>query len=363
MRIRGSAVRTFVVRRQSERYAMHMPLEIFAGGRKLVAELEDLSRTGMFIRVEDPPPEGTLVHVAFTSAGQRFVTSGHVMHSLDETDARSLGRRVGIGIEFRLATRSNDQLFAGAVERMLEHYAKPPLAAEHSIIVATSHVRLLERLSSAFGEAGWAVATAANGLEAVAACLRTKPDVLLVERTLPIIDGLDVVERIAQNPKLAGMPMIVMSEDPRDGIQAFELGAMDFVTKPFSTAELVLRVRRLVRGPGTVVFSGDLAEIPLPALLTMFELERKSGQLALHRPSGDAWIDLEDGRIVNARSTEDPADPRTVVMHLLDWTTGSFELSTSRDTELPPCDLALSITHLLLEHARQRDEARRLMAM
>lgn len=341
---------------------MHMPLEIFAGGRKLVAELEDLSRTGMFIRVEDPPPEGTLVHVAFTSAGQRFVTSGHVMHSLDETDARSLGRRVGIGIEFRLATRANDKLFAAAVERMLEHHAKPPRAADRSIIVATSHVRLLERLSAGFGEAGWAVGTAANGLEAVAACLRRKPDVLLVERTLPIVDGIEVVERIAHNPNLAGMPVIVMSEDPRDGIEAFELGAMDFVTKPFSTAELVLRVRRLVRA-ASVVFSGDLAEIPLPAVLTMFEHERKSGQLALHQGAHDAWIDLEDGRIVNARSTDLHADPRGVLMHLLDWTTGQFELTTKRDAELPPCDLALSITHLLLEHARQRDEARRQMAM
>ena len=342
---------------------MHMPLEIFAGGRKLVAELEDLSRTGMFIRVDDPPPAGTLVHVAFTSAGQRFVTSGHVMHSLDETDARSLGRRVGIGIEFRLPTRSNDQLFAAAVERMLEHYTKPPRAADHHILVATSHVRLLERLSAAFGEAGWAVGTAANGLEAVAACLRKKPDVLLVERTLPIVDGIEVVERIAHNPKLAGMPVLVMSDDPRDGIDAFERGAMDFVTKPFSTAELVLRVRRLVRGAGNVVFAGDLAEIPLPALLTMFELERKSGQLALHRPTGAAWIDLEDGRIVNARSTEHHGDPRTVIMHLLDWTSGQFELTTNRDSELPPCELALPITHLLLEHARQRDEASRQMAM
>lgn len=346
-----------------------MPLEIFAGGRKVAAELEDLSRTGMFVRVDDPPPEGTLVHVAFSDGAQRFVTSGRVMHSLDETDARSLGRRVGIGIELCLPTRPNDELFSIAVERLISGVAHthPPRAADRRIIVATSHVRLIERLSAAFGAAGFSVGTAGNGLEAIAACLRAKPDVLVVERTLPIIDGIEVVERIAATPKLAGLPMIVMSDDPRDGTAAFELGAMDFVTKPFSTDELVLRVRRLVRGPQHVVFSGDLAEIPLPALLTMFELERKSGQLVLHRLANgahtNAWIDLEDGRIVNARSTEIHADPRSVVMGLLDWTAGQFELTTSRDEELPPCELALQITHLLLEHARQSDEARRLMAM
>lgn len=342
---------------------MHMPLEIFASGRKHVVEMEDLSRTGMFIRMPQPLPEGTLVHLAFSDGVQRYVTSANVAHSIDETDARSLGRTIGIGVEFREATRPNDTLFSVAIERLLVHHEKPPRAADRRIVVATSHVRLLERLSAAFGEAGFSVATAGNGLEAIAACLRAKPDVLLVERVLPIVDGIEVVARATQHPKLAGMPIIVMSDDPRDGIEAFELGAMDFVPKPFSTDELVLRVRRLVRATQQVVFRGDLTELGLPALLTMFELERKSGQLLLRHGNARGCIDLECGRIVNASSSELSADPRSVVMNLLDWPTGQFELSTSRDVELPPCELALSITHLLLEHACQRDEASRLLAI
>jgi len=348
-----------------------MALEIFASGRKHAAELEDLSRTGMFLRVADLPPlaQGTLIHVAFSDGVQRFVTSATVAHALDETDARSLGRHVGIGIELGPATRPNDTLFSVAVDRLLAHHAKPPRAAERRILVATSHVRLLERLSAAFGEAGFVVGTAANGLEAVAACLRAKPDVLLVERVLPIVDGIEVVERIAHDPKLADIPIVVMSEDPRDSVEAFELGAMDFVAKPFSTDELVLRMRRLVRRAPQIVFSGDLSEVSLPALLTMFEHERKSGQLVVrrlgsaHGLEANAWIDLEDGRIVNARSTELVADPRGVLMSVLDWTAGQFELSTNHDAQLPPCELALPITHLLLEHARQRDEGRRQLAV
>ncbi|HLL20476.1 MAG TPA: DUF4388 domain-containing protein, partial [Kofleriaceae bacterium] len=306
--------------------------------------------------------QGALVHVAFSDGVQRFVTSAQVAHVLDETDARSLGRRAGIGVQFREATRPNDKLFSAAVERLIAHHAKPPRAADRRIVVATSHCRLLERLSAAFGEAGFAVVTAANGLEAIAACLRQRPDVLLVERTLPIVDGIEVVARIGEHAKLAGIPIVVMSDDPRDGIQAFELGAMDFVAKPFSTDELVLRIRRLVRGEGNVVFGGELSEIGLPALLTMFELERKSGQLVLRQGHATAWIDLEDGRIVNARATDIVADPLNVVMRLLDWPTGRFELSTTR-AALPACELALPITHLLLEHARRRDEANRALAM
>lgn len=349
--------------RRSERYAMHLPLEIFAGGKKHVVEVEDISRTGMFIRMAEPLPEGTLVHLALHDGVRRFVTSANVAHTLDEADVRALGRSIGIGVELREPTRPNDLAFLEAVERILAPHARPTRAADRRIVIATSHMRLLQRLSSAFGEAGFAVATAANGLEAVAACLRAKPDVLLVERVLPIVDGIEVVERISQHPKLAGVPIVVMSDDPRDGIEAFELGAMEFVAKPFSTDELVLRVRRLARSGSQVVLRGDLAELGLPALLTMFELQRKSGQLVVFRADAQGWIDLDDGRIVNARSTELIADPRAVLMSLLDWTTGQFELSTSRETELPSPELALTITHLLLEHARQRDEASRLVAI
>ena len=344
---------------------MHMPLEIFASGRKHAAELEDLSRTGMFLSAADLPPlaKGTLVHVAFSDGTQRFVTSANVAHALDETDARALGRKCGIGIELRPPTRPNDKLFSIAVDRLLAHHARPARAADRRIIIATSHVRLSERLAATFGEAGFAVGTALNGLEAIAACLRERPDVLLVEKVLPIVDGIAVVERIANHPKLAGLPIVVMSDDPRDGVEAFELGAHDFVAKPFSTDELVLRVRRLVRGTQHVVFRGELGELGLPALLTMFEHERKSGQLVLTRGTATGWIDLDGGRIVNVRSTELISDPRSVLMSLLDWTDGQFELSAGCDARLPACELAMPITHLLLEHARRHDEANRQLAM
>ncbi len=344
-----------------------MPLEIFENGRKHAAHLEDLSRTGMFVRAADLPalPAGTLVHVAFSAGSQRFVTAASVAHTLDASDARALGREIGVGIQFGPPTRPTDERFATAVDALLARHARPPRAADRRIVIATSHVRLLERLAAAFGEAGFAVVTAANGIEAVGACLRSQPDLLLVERVLPIVDGVAVLERLAHHPTLAGMPIVVMSDDVRDGLEALELGAMDFVAKPFSTDELVLRVRRLVRESRHAVLRGDLAELGLPALLALVEHERKSGQLVLSRGARDgetAWVDLDAGRIVNARSTELVADPTGVLMHLLDWTDGRFELTTTRD-DVGGCELAMSITHLLLEHARRRDEAARLVAM
>src|ERR1041384_6672713 len=118
---------------------MHMQLEIFAGGKKHVVEMEDISRTGMFLRMPDPLPEGTLVHLALHDGEQRYVTSANVAHSLDETDARALGRSVGLGVELRGATRPGDVAFPEGVERILAPHVKPTRAADRRIVVATSH--------------------------------------------------------------------------------------------------------------------------------------------------------------------------------------------------------------------------------
>jgi len=108
-----------------------------------------------------------------------------------------------------------------------------------------------------------------------------------------------------------------------------------------------------------VILRGNLDGIDLPSLLAMLENERKTCQLVLARDEVTAAIELVEGRIADARSTEtDDADPREVLMMLLDWTHGDFELSTGGEPRQPASDLAMSVTHLVLEHARVRDEQR-----
>jgi DNA-binding response OmpR family regulator len=169
---------------------------------------------------------------------------------------------------------------------------------------------------------------------------------------------------MGRHSDLASVPVMMMSSEATDLIrlQAFQLGAMDFIPKPFTVLEVILRARRWARAsrrdPERIVLRGTLAEVGLPSLLTMFEQERKSGQLALTRDQQIAWIDFVEGRIVRARSTEIAADSRTVVMNVLDWQAGYFELSSGAPAAAA-ADLDASVTQLLLEHARQCDEAMR----
>jgi hypothetical protein len=101
-----------------------------------------------------------------------------------------------------------------------------------------------------------------------------------------------------------------------------------------------------------------LAEVPLASLLQMFETEKKTGQLAITRDQLVAWIDFVDGRIVRARSSEVDGDAREVVMRVLDWRHGYFELATGAPAS-GTIELDSSVTHLLLAHAQRRDEAGR----
>jgi CheY-like chemotaxis protein len=335
---------------------MDLQVELTVDGQRQWVALQDLSRTGMFLQVSRTIVIGTKVHVAITVDGKRIATGATVTHLLLPEDALRLGRYPGIGIQFREPAEPGDQLFALAVERMCRAQRSSTPSIGLHIVIADGDTRMLQRQSNALAEAGFSVATATTGMEAIAACLRKRPDVIVVDRNLPVFDGFRVLETLSEDGTLVTVPVIVTSADLNDLAPSFERGAMDFIAKPFTTLELIVRARRLAqaspRASERVILAGTLSDITLPALLTMFELERKTGRLAL---TGEyvAWIDIVEGRIASAGSATGD-EPRAVLMSLLDWTCGSFELTGIAGPH--DGDLALPITHLLLDHACLRDE-------
>lgn len=339
---------------------MDLPVEITAQGVTQRVVLQDISRTGMFLHMVAPFPVGTEIQVSFSHEGRRLYALANVTHSLVEAEARSLGRTAGVGLAFQSAITPMDHMFSIAVERLVRERRAAARPAGLHVVIADRSVRVLERMSCALDEAGCTVAIATTGMEVLAASLRKTPDVVLVDRALPVMDGLRVIAEMAADPALAMVPVIVTSEHPADIDLAFEAGAMDFIAKPFTAVEVVARARRLPTAqPVTtdrVVLRGSIAELGLAPLLVMLDTERKTGRLVLFGVQ-TAWIDVVDGKIVGAGASGTSAPARAVMMSLLDWTHGSFELLvTVPDHE---SETTLSIVHLLLEHARIRDEATR----
>lgn len=237
------------MRRRAERYAMNLAADVFVDGKKHAVTLHDLSRTGMFLRTTGPDAPslrvGNIVHVALAASGKRVVAAARVTHALDEHEAKQVGRVAGVGVQLCAPMRPADHQFNETVARIVDRCAQRTSAADRRIVVAEPDTRLLEHLSSVLGEAGFVVSTATNGMEALSACMRRAPDVIVLARDMPIVDGYRALGELQRHPRLASVPVILTSDDPGDLVDAFHQGAMDFIARPFTSVELVLRARRL----------------------------------------------------------------------------------------------------------------------
>jgi two-component system cell cycle response regulator len=109
-----------------------------------------------------------------------------------------------------------------------------------------ANVRLLEaKLAAEYFE----VVTAMNGVDALEAVQRTKPDIVLLDVMMPGIDGIEVCRRIKGNPLTQHIPIIMVTalDQPEDRVRGLEAGADDFLTKPVNDVSLFCRVKSLVR--------------------------------------------------------------------------------------------------------------------
>ena len=133
------------------------------------------------------------------------------------------------------------------------------------MLVVDDEESIRRAVGRALASRGFLVEVAVDGGEALGAVRRFDPDLVVLDLNLPDVDGLSVCRQIrAWNP----VPILVLSvrEDETDKVAALDLGADDYLTKPFGTDELMARVRALLRrsggqgSPGPLEFrSGDLS--------------------------------------------------------------------------------------------------------
>ncbi len=116
------------------------------------------------------------------------------------------------------------------------------------ILAVDDEADLTELIAYHLSRCGHQVETAANGWEAIACVTRNRPDIILLDLMLPDLDGFGVCEILRRNPATATIPIIILSawasHDSR--LLGLELGALDYITKPFSPHELVERVNRFI---------------------------------------------------------------------------------------------------------------------
>jgi two-component system OmpR family response regulator len=118
------------------------------------------------------------------------------------------------------------------------------------VLVVDDEANIAELISMALRYQGFAVETAANGREAIAAVGAYKPQLIVLDVMLPDMDGFEVAERLGA--QRASVPIIFLTarDSTEDKVRGLSGGGDDYMTKPFSLEELVARIRTILRRTG-----------------------------------------------------------------------------------------------------------------
>jgi DNA-binding response OmpR family regulator len=211
------------------------------------------------------------------------------------------------------------------------------------ILIVDDERKLVQGLVGYFRQAGFETLTAYDGRTALDIARREQPDLILLDLMLPEVDGMDVCRQIR---RASNVPIIMLTArvEETDTLIGLELGADDYITKPFSPREVVARARAVLRRtsgaltPTTVLRGGAVAldverravqvgGLPVELTPTEFELlaalMRNAGRplsrsQLLDATQGDAYAGYErtiDAHIKNLRRKieADPANPKYIL--------------------------------------------------
>jgi two-component system, OmpR family, alkaline phosphatase synthesis response regulator PhoP len=117
------------------------------------------------------------------------------------------------------------------------------------ILIVEDDADIAQLVARYLDKAGYTTAILASGREALRSIGAQPPDVLVLDLMLPQVDGLEICRAVRSNPKTAATPIIMLTArgEESDRIVGLEIGADDYLSKPFSPNELVARVRALLR--------------------------------------------------------------------------------------------------------------------
>lgn len=134
-----------------------------------------------------------------------------------------------------------------------------------SILVVEDEAPLLALLRYNLERQGFHVDEATDGQEALLRVAEAKPDLVLLDWMLPSMSGIEVCRQIRRRPATRDLPVIMVTArtDNQDVVRALDIGADDYIAKPFAVEALMARIRALLRRSSNVVAKGTLSYLDL----------------------------------------------------------------------------------------------------
>jgi two-component system OmpR family response regulator len=179
------------------------------------------------------------------------------------------------------------------------------------ILIVDDEAGVRELLGDALRIAGFETSTASDGMSALTSIRNKKPDLLIIDINMPLMDGFELVERLRSTGDNTPALMLSARADRADVTRGLTLGADDYVTKPFGLEELLLRVKAILRrsqiststgtdlscGPikldeasHTVTFAGELLDLsPTEFRLLQVLVENKNRVLSKSLLLDEVW--------------------------------------------------------------------------
>lgn len=243
-----------------------------------------------------------------------------------------------------------------------------------NVLVVDDDHFMIEIVTRVLTKAGHNAYKAMNGAEALALIDQYTFDLVITDVMMPNMNGWGLIREVRTRPECALLPVIFLTalSSENDRIQGFQLGADDYLAKPFRGEELILRVEKTLRKAGGLRndtreslvkpagFHGTLDQLGLSSLMVILDMEKKSGELILQRKSEMARFMLRAGRIVKGELAGGPAGARLnaeCVYYALSWNEGTFSF-IRREIDAPD-EVKATVNSLLMEGARRLDDGSR----
>ncbi len=176
---------------------------------------------------------------------------------------------------------------------------------KYNILIVDDDHMSHEVLGEYFSLSGYGVLHAENGKEGISMMSERKPDLVLLDVQMPVMDGFVAMEEISRKPEFQNIPVIFLTSLSKSNlkVKGLELGAEDYIVKPYDRAELMARIKAALRRSAKYrkidnVIEGKLTDISLVELLQTMELGQKTGYISLI--DINAVIYVEKGFVVHS---------------------------------------------------------------
>jgi len=125
------------------------------------------------------------------------------------------------------------------------------VAMAKKIVLAEDEPQIARLVEFKLKKEGYQVVCKENGKEALEAIKADRPDLILLDVMMPVMDGYEVLRQIKEDENLRNIPVIMLTAraQERDVVKGIDSGVEDYITKPFHPAELLARVKRILRKP------------------------------------------------------------------------------------------------------------------